>query len=65
MNRTRNYGYNNMVDQYKNHMKNNIPYNNNVLMNNLPAFQNGIRDPSFIRQMQNQRMEEFKKKVLN
>jgi hypothetical protein len=60
MNRTRNYGYNNMVDQYKNHMKNNIPYNNNVLMNNLPAFQNGIRDPSFIRQMQNQRMEEFK-----
>ena len=57
----RKYGKNNvMLNQYDEFNRNNVLYPQNNLMKNLFINGQNIKDPMFIQQMQNKRLEEFR-----
>ncbi len=52
---------NNLVSGFQNFSSNNIPFNNNQMLNNNPAFYGSLKDPHFFQRLQQAKMEQLKR----
>lgn len=52
---------NNLLAGYQNFSNKNVPFNNNVMLMNNPAFIGSIRDPSFHQRIQNEKQERIRR----
>lgn len=55
------YSNNSMINDYQKIMKNNVPFGNNQMLNNNPAFFHNINDTSFYHKMNMEKMDKMRK----